>query len=107
MKFFCIADEDTVRGFRLAGIEGQVVSTVEEAAAALDEAIVQPSLGVVILTQHTAASLRERVDGYRLQRDQPLFVEIPGPRGPLPNRKSLLDLVHSAVGISLENRKGN
>ncbi|MHC1763444.1 MAG: V-type ATP synthase subunit F [Verrucomicrobiia bacterium] len=106
MKFFCIADEDTVRGFRLAGVEGRVARTFEEASAALDEAMSQPNLGVVILTQDTAANLRERVDNYRLQRDQPLLLEIPGPGGPLPNRKSLLDLVHSAVGISLENKKG-
>ncbi len=106
MKFFCIADEDTVRGFRLAGVEGRVVRTLEEAGAALDEAMSRPNLGVVILTQDTASGLRERVDSYRLQRDQPLVLEIPGPKGPLPNRKSLLDLVHSAVGISLESKKG-
>jgi len=35
VKFYCIGDEDTVRGFRLAGIEGQVVVSPEEAAAAL------------------------------------------------------------------------
>ncbi|MBE3071090.1 MAG: ATP synthase subunit F, partial [Planctomycetes bacterium] len=41
MKFFCIADEDTVRGFRLAGIEGRAVETPREAADALARAAAQ------------------------------------------------------------------
>ena len=40
MKFYCIADEDTVRGFRLAGVPGQVVTTPQQAAEALSAALV-------------------------------------------------------------------
>ena len=34
MNFYCVADEDTVRGFRLAGVEGRVVESPREAASA-------------------------------------------------------------------------
>ncbi len=102
MKYYCIADEDTVRGFRLAGVEGTVVHTEAEAQAALQRAASKPDVGIVLLTQEIAQGIRAHVDALRLERDLPLLVEIPGPRGPLPNRKSLRQLVHSAVGIRLD-----
>ena len=99
MKFFCIADEDTVRGFRLAGVAGQVVNSREEAAAALDAAAARPDCGIVALTEKVADGIRREVEAIRLQRDRPLIVEIPGPEGPLPGRKSLRQFVQEAVGI--------
>ena len=99
MKFFCIADEDTVRGFRLAGMAGQVVNTAEQAAAAVEAATARADCGIIIVTEKVAASIRQRVETIRLERDRPLIVEIPGPEGPLPGRKSLRQFVREAVGI--------
>lgn len=99
MKFCCIADEDTVRGFRLAGIAGQVVVTAEQAAAAVEKAAAQPDCGIIVLTERVAAKIRQQVETIRLERDRPLVVEIPGPEGPLPGRKSLRQFVQEAVGI--------
>ncbi len=106
MKFFCIADEDTVRGFRLAGVSGQVVTTAWEAAEAVGQAVTQPDYGIIILTEKVAASIRQQVDAIRLERDQPLLVEIPGPEGPLPGHKSLRQFVQEAVGIRVDRGEG-
>ena len=99
MKFFCIADEGTVRGFRLAGIAGHVVTTPAQAADAVEQAVSQPDCGIVVLTEKVAAGIRQQVEAIRLGRDRPLIVEIPGPEGPLPDRKSLRQFVQEAVGI--------
>ena len=99
MKFYCIADEDTVRGFRLAGIAGQAVSNPTEASAAVSKLVSQSDWGVIILTHRVAAGIRQRVEAIRLERERPLIVEIPGPEGPLPGRKRLRQFVHEAVGI--------
>lgn len=101
MKFYCIADEDTVRGFRLAGIAGKAVETPQQAAAALLEATAQAELAILIMTDQAAAGVREQVDAIRLERDRPLIVMIPGPSGPLAGRKSLRQSVQEAVGISI------
>jgi len=101
MHFYCIADEDTVRGFRLAAVEGRVVTTPEEAAAALSAAVARKDLDIVIITDVAAAGIRDDVDAVRTQRTRPLIVEIPGPDGPMPGRKSLRDFVQEAVGIRL------
>lgn len=99
MKFWCIADEETVRGFRLAGIAGQVVITATDAAQALEHAAAQSDCGVVILTQQVAAGIRRQVETIRLNRERPLVVEIPGPEGALSGRKSLRQYVQEAVGM--------
>ena len=99
MKVCCIADEKTVRGFRLAGIAGQVVTTVAQAAAAVEQAAAQADVGIIILTEKVAAGVRQQVEGIRWERVRPLIVEIPGPEGPLAGRKSLRQFVQEAVGI--------
>lgn len=99
MKFFCIADVDTVRGFRLAGIAGEVVGTSQQAAAAVQAATVRADCGIIVLTEAVASLIRQQVDMIRLERDRPLIVEIPVPGGPLPGRKSLRQFVQEAVGI--------
>ena len=105
MKFFCIGDEDTVRGFRLAGIEGQMVSNAAEAAAALERALKRSDLGVLIMADTTAAEIREQVDAVRLDCERPLLVEVAGPLGPVPGRKSLRQLVQEAVGIRISQEE--
>ena len=106
MKFFCIADEDTVRGFRLAGISGCSVTTAPQARAAVEQAVNRRDCGIIILTNKVAAGIRSQVDAIRLERDRPLIVEIPGPDGPLAGHKSLRQLVQEAVGMRLGQEEG-
>lgn len=106
MNYFCIADADTVRGFRLAGIPGEAVSNAPQAATALERAAARPDCGLLILTESVADSIRSQVDAWRLQHDQPLLVEIPGPTGPMPGHKRLHELVQEAVGLRLNREKG-
>lgn len=101
MKFYCIADADTVRGFRLAGVPGEAVETDAEAADALARAAGRPTLGVVVLTDQVVAGIRDQVDALRMGRDRPLVVEVPGPDGRMPGRKTLREFVQEAVGIRI------
>ena len=107
MKLYCIADEDTVRGFRLAGVSGEVAIAAPEVAAAVQAATERVDCGVIILTEKIAASIRPLVEQIRSERERPLIVEIPGPEGSARERKSLRQLVQEAVGIRLEPEKGN
>jgi len=105
VKFFCIADDDTVRGFLLAGIAGQAVTTPQESAAAVEKAAARTDCAIIILTERVAAGIRQQLDTIRLERDRPLIVEIPGPDGRLPGSKSLHQFVQEAVGIRLGQGK--
>ncbi len=99
MKFYCISDEITARGFRLAGINAYVALTSDQAQAAINNAIARTDCAIIIITEKVASWVRSHIELIRLERDYPLIVEIPGPEGPLPGRKSLREFVQEAVGI--------
>jgi len=105
MRFFCIADEDTVRGFRLAGVDGRAVTGAPEASEALGEATRQAEIGIVVMTEAAADGIRPQIDAARLAHDRPLIVVIPGPSGPSPGRSSLHQLVQAAVGVQVRMGK--
>lgn len=102
MNFFCIADEDTVRGFRLSGVPGEAVVTPEQAAAALGRAVERHDCAVVIVTEPVAAGIRSAVDTFRLEHDRPLVVEIPGPAGSALPERSLRAIAQEALGIKMD-----
>lgn len=102
MTFHCIADEDTVRGFRLAGVEGHVVSNAAEAVAALTAVCARPDCGILIVSSPVASGIRADIEAVRLERERPLIVEIPGPSGAALGRRSLRDIVQEAVGIRID-----
>lgn len=102
MKFYCIADEDTVRGFRLAGVSAQIVSTPQQAKAAIDDVSCRADYGVVIITERVATWIRPQIEMIRLERERPLIVEIPGPEQTLTGRKSLREFVQEAVGVCVD-----
>ena len=99
MKLYCIADEDTVRGFRLAGVAGEAVANAAEAEAAVRRLLDDADLGILVVTDVVAAEIRPLVDEVRLAREHPLIAEIPGPDGAMPGRKTLRQFVQEAVGI--------
>lgn len=101
MKFYVIGDEDTVLGFRLAGIEGQTVRTADETRSALDEAFTMEDVAVIVIPERLAEQVRDRVNQYLYKTTFPLIIEIPDRLGPMEGRGSIRDLIRSAVGIHL------
>ncbi|MFA5203416.1 MAG: V-type ATP synthase subunit F [Lentisphaeria bacterium] len=103
MSAYCIADEDTVRGFRLAGIDGQAVAGTAEAAAAFGRAVADAGCDLLILGGPAVAGIRAPVERLRLECDRPLVVELPAAAGGADGRLGLRRLVREAVGIHLDN----
>lgn len=93
-----------MRGFRLAGVAGQAVTSAPEAAAAVATAAAQRDCAVLILTETVADSIRPQVERIRFESPPPVIVEIPGPDGSSPGRKSLRQLALEAVGVRLEEK---
>ena len=101
LKFYVIGDEDTVLGFQLVGVEGQIVHTAEEAREALEKAFAKDDLGVIVISERIAARIRSDVDRYLYKTTFPLIIEIPDRQGPLEGRGSIRDTIRAAVGVSL------
>lgn len=100
--FYCIGDEDTVRGFRGVGVPGEVAATPAAAARAIAMACARPGPAIIILTEPVADLLRAEVDAWRLDPARPLIAEIPGPPAPTAAPPRLRGQVQAAAGINLD-----
>ena len=102
MKFFLISDNiDTRAGMRLAGIEGVVVHSRQEVEDALDAAIKQKEIGIVLITEKLAGLIPERMMALKLDRELPLVVEIPDRHGTKRDENSITRYVNESLGIKL------
>ncbi len=101
MKVLVIGHPEAVLGFSLAGVNGQAVTTAEEAGRALDVALASKEIGIVLVTQDIAGMLQARVEDLKLHSTIPLVVEIPSPAGVSPDQPSLSEVVLRAIGIKL------
>ena len=99
MKVWVIGHPEAVEGFALVGVQGVVAETAEAINKAFDEVLLRSDLGVVLVTDYSANSVRERFDQLRLMIDPPIFLEIPGPDGPDPERMTLTEIAEQAIGI--------
>jgi len=101
MRYFVIADEDTVLGFAFAGIDGAAVQTPDQARRVFREKAADESIGVIIMTEQAAETVGDEITQYLYHAVRPVVVRIPGPAGPSPQRRSLQQLIQEAVGIKL------
>ena len=101
MKLLVIGNQDAVQGFALAGVRGQIVTTAEELNHALDTALADEEVGIVLVTEDVAALARRRVDTLMVRSAVPLVVEIPGPEGPRPDRPPLSEVIRRTIGVRI------
>ena len=99
MDFYVVADEDTVAGFRYAGVEGIVARSPGKLGDVLDRMVEEGRQVILITTETLAESVREKVNAIRYGGAFPLIVEIPGPLGPSEEAPSLVKMIRDAVGI--------
>ena len=101
MRYAIIGDEDTVLGFELVGVSGQIVRTEEDARRAFDAALEDKDVGIIIITERIADMIRPLVDKYLFTMTFPLIVEIPDRQGRSPDRPGIREMVNAAIGIKL------
>ena len=82
MKMYLISDNiDTQTGMRLAGVDGVVVHEREELRTALETALADKEIGILLLTEKFGREFPEIVDEVKLHHKVPLIVEIPDRHG--------------------------
>lgn len=101
MKFHVIGDKDTVLGFRLAGIAGEVTDSPESAREALKAAFEKDDIGIIIIPERVAQTIRSDVDRYIYTTTFPLIIEIPDREGPMQDGASVREMIRAAVGIHI------
>lgn len=102
MKFYLISDNaDTKMGMRIAGIEGVVAGSAEDALSALERAAEDEDVAVVLMTEKLVGLCHDRVYDIKLNRRRPLIVEIPDRHGSSGAIDAISRYVEEAIGIKL------
>jgi len=101
MKVLVIGHPEAVLGFSLVGLHGQAAASAAEVNSALDAALANPDIGVVLVTSDVAELIEPRMNQLKLRSNVPLVVEIPGPAGVPADQPSLNELVFRAIGVKI------
>ena len=102
MKFYLISDNvDTQVGMRFAGIEGVVVHEEEEVRRELTSAMERKDIAVILMTEKLVSLCPDIVYDLKLNRKQPLIVEIPDRHGNGRTKDSITRYVQDAIGVKL------
>jgi V/A-type H+-transporting ATPase subunit F len=101
MKILVIGHPEAVLGYSLVGVEGKAVTSAEETSLALDAALNNRSLGIILVTGDVAEMIRPKMDQLQLHSTVPLVVEIPAPERVQPPQPSLNEIVFRAIGVKI------
>jgi V/A-type H+-transporting ATPase subunit F len=100
MSYFVIGDEETVIGFRLVGIAGRAAHSPYEAREALKVATATEGINIIVITERLAAEVKADLKQH-YPLNFPLIIQIPDRTGPMGERKSIRDIIKSAVGVKI------
>ena len=99
---YLISDNvDTCTGMRLAGVEGCVVHQRRELRDALEKAIGDKEIGIILLTEKFGREFPDLIDDVRLNRHLPLIIEIPDRHGTGRKPDFITSYVNEAIGVKL------
>lgn len=102
MRFHLISDnKDTLIGMRLSGIPGVVVHDEKEIKEALNEAMKDENIAVVLITENLVKLCRDYIYDIKLNNKKPLIVEIPDRHGNGRAKDSITKYVRDAIGIKI------
>lgn len=102
MKSYLISDNhDTYVAMGLAGITGIIVHEKEEVLQALDQALSDKEIGIIIITELILEKVKEEVMALKLSRRYPLIVEIPDRHGQRREDKYITRYINESVGIKI------
>lgn len=102
MRFYLISDNvDTAMGMRLAGIDGVVVHEDNEVRDALTKAMDYEDVAVILMTERLVSLCPDLVYNLKLNRRQPLIVEIPDRHGSGRAKDSITKYVRDAIGVKI------
>jgi V/A-type H+-transporting ATPase subunit F len=101
MRYFVISDNtDTQVGMRLAGIEGVLAETREAALSAIDTALADETIGILLITEKLAEQCADKLAPLKLNGRTPLIVEIPDRHG-VRKKDAITQYIREAIGIKL------
>ena len=102
MRFYVVSDKnDTYMGMRLAGMDGFLLENPQELRSAVERAVEDPDVGILLVTGRVFALCKELISDIKLNRKYPLIVEIPDRHSTERAGDAIDQYVREAVGIKI------
>jgi len=102
MKMYLISDNiDTLTGMRLAGGDGGGVRQRDELRGAIENAMNDKTVGIILLTEKFGREFPDLLDEIKLERTMPLLIEIPDRHGTGRKKDFITSYVNEAIGLKL------
>ncbi len=107
MNITVIGDNETVTGFRLAGIRSAYSVKTQTIKEVLGKVLSDGKTEIIVITENFANFLREDIEKIK-ERGRPIIVEVPDKNGPQGYaQKSIQEIIKRAVGIEIGGPKEN
>ncbi len=88
-------------GMKLAGIDGVVVHEREDVLSALETAVSDETIAVVLMTKKLIDLCSDEIYDFKLNRSIPLIAEIPDRHGESGISDTISEYVSEAIGLKL------
>ena len=88
-------------GMRMSGVEGVVLHQENELRLKLEELLEEDDIAVILITENLVSLIREKINQLKLNRRQPLIVEIPDRHGNGQFKSTITEYVKDAIGVEL------
>jgi vacuolar-type H+-ATPase subunit F/Vma7 len=98
MKVVAVGGKAFVTGFVLSGVNGEYVSSPEEALGKIEKLVRDPQVSLIMVSDEVAKPLGAQLTAIRTKRATPLIYEVPGPG----SRKEKVDyraMLRSILGV--------
>lgn len=102
MRYFLICNNvDTLTGLRLAGVTGVYANTKSEVENAVEDAMKDKTIGILLINERLAALCPELIFDLKLKAKTPLVVEIPDRHHTGRSPDSITRYIREAIGIQV------
>lgn len=101
MKTFILSDhDDAIIGMRLAGVEGLLIKGKDEAERALEEVLENQEIQILMVSDNVNALLEEKLLDIKINKTQPLIVEISTKNG-MQRPDNLTNVIKESIGLRI------
>ena len=102
MKIYLITDNlDTLTGMRLAGVEGVMADGRDDLREALERAIADKEIGIILLMEKFGREFPDIIDNVKLNYKTPLIIEVPDRHGTGRKPDFITSYVDEAIVLKL------
>lgn len=102
MKIFLISDNmDTLTGLRLAGIDGVIAKSRDEASEAFRTAVLFKENGIILITERLSELISEEIKNIKLDKALPVVTIVPDGSESKLGKSFITDYIKESIGLKI------